>query len=143
MTRRKTILIPALGLAIILANSGQVVEAGYVSSGLECVRGDATPIDLSDCASAASVELSRPVEAIKLDLASQYGTKLSRAPADFGPSSGMNPPDSEGSASQPDLVVQNPPVGALPMSYWLGAEGRAALPPPISTGIFRPPRFVG
>jgi hypothetical protein len=144
MNRRTTILIPALGLALFLANFGQVAEAGYVSSGLECVRGDATPVDLSQGASAISDESARPVDEVKIELSNRHKAKLSRAPADFGPSSGMSPPDSEGSANQPDLVgPKNLPVGGLPMAEWLGAEGRAALPPPLSTGIFRPPRFLG
>jgi hypothetical protein len=144
MTGRITILIPALGLALILANIAGVAEAGYVSSGLECVRGDSTPVDLSVGASATIVEPTVPADATKLDLLSGNRSTLSKTPSDFGPSSGMSPPASEWEGSQPDVLVQkNLPVGGLPMAEWLGVEGRAALPLPLSAGIFRPPRFVG
>jgi hypothetical protein len=111
---------------------------------LECVRGDAIPVDLSVGASATTFESAVPEEAIKVELLLRNQLTLSRTPADFGPSSGMSPPISEWSTSQPDLLVQkNVPVGGRPMAEWLGAEGRASLPPPLSTGVFRPPRFVG
>jgi hypothetical protein len=144
MTRRTTILIPAILLALILANVAGVAQAGYVSTGLECVRGDSTPVDLSVGAGAASAESAVPTDAIRLNMLHGNRSTLSRAPADFGPSSGMSPPAPEWEGVQPDVLVQKSlPIAGLSMAEWLGAEGRAALPPPLSTGIFRPPRFVG
>ncbi len=144
MAHRTAILIPAVGLALILANGTRIAEAGYVSSGLECVRGDATPVDLSVGASATHIESAIPADAIRVDLLSRNQSTLTKILADFGPSSGMSPPSSEWQGIQPDVLVQkNLPLGGLPMAEWLGVEGRAALPPPLSTGIFRPPRFVG
>jgi hypothetical protein len=140
MFRRFTTLIPAFALALLLVNAGHLAKAGYVSSGLECVRGDATPVDLEPGASTASTT----VPADELPVVQESQKPVSRLTlAEFSPSSGMSPPEVEASAPQLDILVQHPPVRELRMAEWLGPEGRAALPPPMATGIFRPPRFLG
>lgn len=55
------------------------------------------------------------------------------------------------SSSTPEVNGQSVPVLAVvpavtatdvPMVAWVGAEGSASLPAPLSTGILRPPRSV-
>src|SRR5258708_14014473 len=101
MTRRTFILIPALGLALVLANVAGVAQAGYVSSGLECVRGDATAIDLSLGAGAAPSESVAVADHIRFDRISQNLATLSKTPPAFAPPSGIAPPHCECSRRDP------------------------------------------
>src|SRR5215472_12970057 len=139
MIRRLTTLLPAFGLALVLANAGHLAKAGYVSSGLECVRGDAAPVDLEIGASTGSAQAIVAPDQPVVAHASQNSATI-KAPAAFSSSGGMSPPEVESTGQQLDIViVQHSPDRAQRMAEWMGAEGRAALPPPMATGIFRPP----
>lgn len=142
MNLRTTII--AVGLALLSANSGRVVEAGYVSTGLVTVRGDTTAIDLNFGEGAGQQESPSPAKEVAPEQQPPSDAVAMHRLATFGSStSGMAPPAPETSGTQPVISLQGGTAQTLHLWAWLGAEGRAALPPPISTRIFRPPRVHG
>ncbi len=135
--------IRAFGLAFVMATFSHVVEAGYVSSGLASVRGENVQIDMysgegasvlpqrtSNRENDTEVNRNRPVDEIAIPMLANFDT-----------SSGAAPPPPEWMGSQPVIAHQMTIGVTFRLSAWLGAEGRSVLPLPISTRIFRPPRF--
>jgi hypothetical protein len=144
--QKRFALLAALALAFGLSNSGRVADAGLISSGLESVSSSGALVESFDLSPGTSsgAEDSNSTG----DKGGQKTEVDAQSPAlgvvNLGPANGMAPPAPETSGSQHiSALPTDGTVTFQQMSVWLGAEGRAALAPPISTRIFRPPRFVG
>lgn len=130
--------VAALCLALLLL-SGGVAEAGYVCTGMKLH--DDSAFGMQGGVSSQRVRSwntsSRQKIVIEVD-------NESERPVGAFASGGMTAPLESG-ASPTSVSVVLPlsirPV-ATAMVAWVGAEGRSALPPPLSTGIFRPPRWI-
>src|SRR5579872_2968524 len=137
---------PAVGLAVFLLTQGSAVEAGYVSAGLELVSGNASLAGSvgemgagtgSSAISASQSDLPRRIDHSR-------HTAVYRPSSNFAPIGGMAVPVSDYSGGSSIVaIIGKEAARHAELAIWLGKEGRAALPPPLSTGIFRPPRFVG
>ena len=134
---------PAVALALLALTQGAVVEAGFVSLDLDCVRGEGAFVD-SESPGASS---AAPSQTADLQLPQRVDVPVREAVHQ----SSLNVTGSGGMSPAPDQVAGSSPVAVLTtdvnrqaqLSVWLAEDGRAALPPPLSTGIFRPPRFIG
>lgn len=142
MIRQTLKTAPALALALLALSQGAVVEAGFVSAESACIRGEVALLDLEGAGAGAAPEKNdSPLQPLVED----HVRDSAPAPSFslFG-TGGMSSP-------LPDHVSGNAPVAVLTadgirqtqLAVWFAEDGRAGLPPPLSTGIFRPPRFVG
>jgi hypothetical protein len=145
MLSRASIIVSALSAALLLMGQGSV-EAGFLSAsplplqGMDDMAGSvAFPGVLEEGAGAGAADqnaVSTP------DLAAAARNVALSLTAGAFAAGGM-------SSSTPEVNGQSIPVVAdvpaitptdVPMVAWVGAEGCASLPPPLSTGILRPPR---
>src|SRR5262245_7626893 len=139
-------LLFALPFALGLANAGQFAEAGLIVSGDGACGVVSEPVESGAGNGAAFAESSAvSSSADEGDDFIRAQVVQARPAANPDSGGGMAPPSPEPSVQARALAVEPDmtPLNYQQMSGWVGAEGRAALAPPISTGIFRPPRLVG
>jgi len=151
---RRAFRIIELGLAVLVANIGanigQVAHAGFVSANVSGQRvqervdyriAELTARQGTGAAGDGFLPKSNESGSPKWPI--QKSGFLRGLAATLGSSNGMSPPSPEWNGSQSVFVLPEAQFAAPQLAVWLGREGRSLLPAPLSTGIFRPPRFVG
>lgn len=131
--------VAALCLALLLL-SGGIAEAGYVCPGT--ALGDDSTFGAQT--SGATAPQKNWNAASHRRLVINVDDSKSERPAGTFVPGGMTSPTESG-ASPTSISVALPTLSrplVISMVSWVGAEGRSALPPPLSTGIFRPPRWI-
>lgn len=147
MFSRALIIVPALSVALLLMGQGSA-EAGFLSAsptpwqGMDDAGGSVALTGVLEEGAGAGTAEQNAVSPPDLAAAAR-NVALSLTAGAFA-AGGM-------SSSTPEVNGQSVPVVAdvpavtptdVPMVAWVGAEGCASLPPPLSTGILRPPRSL-
>jgi hypothetical protein len=145
MFSRSFLIASVLGAALLLTGQN-AAEAGFLLAGPRPAQGlnDSTfavafPGLLDEGAGAGAAEQS---DASNPDLAvAALNAALSLSAGAFA-AGGMNSSAPEVDGQTIPGVADVPTITPtdVPMVAWVGAEGSASLPPPLSTGILRPPR---
>jgi hypothetical protein len=139
MSLRSTILAVAVWGALALfgeqaARAGFITETGMgsVADAVGMIGGEYNSVaDPAD----SSIQHDLIADLLRAALLGKVGS--------FSPG-GMSPsiPDTGGSLTMAVALVADTAWIDLSMVSWLGAEGRALLPPPPNSGILRPPRAI-
>ena len=115
---------------------GTKAEAGFITADPNTVSADPLGVDEMESAKSSSQPAETPIP-----------PAYKNPQAETAPTSGMSSPStvtsiSSGGAAYADLSA---PLIDLPcpLIARLGPESPVWLPPPFSSGVFRPPRFVG
>src|SRR5437879_1202030 len=122
--KRAARLIPAFGLALLLANLGQAAQAGYFSAGLTTVQGTVDLLDSTSSAGPSTPQADEPA------VPASFGVRCEAAvigqSLNFGPVGGMTmpSPDHPGSGAAAAVLTQHSPDRS-PALRWLAKEGRA------------------
>jgi hypothetical protein len=145
MFSRASIIVSALSVALLLLGQG-TAEAGFLSASPFPLQG----VDDSTGSVAFTGVLDEGAGAGAADQSAGSTPDLAAAARNVALSLTAGAFATGGmSSSTPEVNGQSVPVVAdvpavtptdVPMVAWVGAEGCASLPAPLSTGILRPPR---
>lgn len=142
MTRRTLRIAPAIALALFALNQG-AAQAGFVSTDLACVRGETSLVNL-DTSGAGSTAPESPDPQLLEQLRVRPQEGAPTRSFSLSSTGGMSTPTPDQAGGTPAAAVLTADVQRqTQLSIWLADDARAWLPVPLSTGIFRPPRFVG
>lgn len=137
-------LTAPVGCVLLVFGLTSTAQAGFISTGVDLSQSDFALFGFSAGASAPSKdrdESPAPARQLKRDVGilPQFGS--------LGSGGGMSSTHSAGGtagsgASQSALIAADVDV-SVELAARLGPQGRVWLPPPFSTGVFRPPRCMG
>lgn len=141
MRSQRTILISTFAFAALVLGT-QAVDAGFMATAVHAGC-DSTGLTGSPSAGAASVGQDDGRERDPLvppRRSFDQDQLLALGPSGSG---GMTPTTTGGpsSGSAPAILADAADV-RCELIAWLGPEGRVWLPPPFSSGVFRPPRVA-
>jgi len=144
MHRRFTIFSAAIIATCLLHSAAGSVQAGYVVASLSG-EADLRPgngagwSDFEAGAGAARQPAKAPTFERQVSLV-RHAQYFNLVGIQSG-TGGMTAPSADsGGHFAPLAVLFDPGVANAQLVGWLGLDGRAWLPPPFSSGVFRPPR---